>query len=440
MYNLKGFARISAMADNAVNKVAPLGELSTHSMTYSREMGIYTNPHVDDSNNVTIASFLSADDNGMIPMPVAVSEHTLLVTQWIYDQALLGNVGFDPAEFIRALNNEFTDIVGANCGRMIQDNTVWLPEWVSWSWVTDLAEENRLKVWFSDDSFRRQYDEYEFEFIPPVEKLDDLFKTAEDVADLINAVTTTALMEKVEAVRSDKPYTHLRTLTYQWREQGAPQRRLDTDWTIMIYGAAGNNMDAIRDALVDYILSNSDRGREEWIEILPDLFKSTEFVVMPMWHRYSIPNRILEAGIYSPTTRLKDAYEIAHRICVEYPKDHIDDNVAMLSWVYKSLNMVIVGGPENRDEIYSIYDHFRDYISVQTTSIDFNRMSPRTQRWVTLINKMLLIAEEMDDYSDIPIGMTRLRRQGVLYLVASYENIQYMVVSKKHVEDNFEVM
>lgn len=440
MYNLKGFVRIPALADNTVGKVAPLGELSTHSMTYSREMGIYTNPSANNTHDVSIASFLSADDNGLVPMPVAIGEHAISVAHWIYDQSLLGNVGFDPAEFIRAFNNEFPESAGAHCGKMIQSGDIWLPEWISWSWVSDLAEENRLKLWFADDSFRRQYDEYEFEFIPPVERLDDLFKTAEDVKVLLDQLTTTLLMERVEVVRSDKPYTYLRNLNYEWREQGAPERRLSTDWTVMIYGIAGNNMDAIRDALVDYILNNSDRGREEWIEILPDLFKSTEFIVMPMWHRYAIPNRILEAGIYSPITRMKDVYDLAYQICVEYPNEHIDDNIAVMNWVYKSLNLVVVGGPENRDEIYSIYDHFRDYIAVQSTSIDFNRMSPRTQQWINLINKMLLVAEEMDDYSDIPIGMTRLRRQGVLYLVASYENVQYMIVSKKHVEDNFESM
>ena len=45
---------------------------------------------------------------------------------------------------------------------------------------------------------------------------------------------------------------------------------------------------------------------------------------------------------------------------------------------------------------------------------------------------MLIAAESMDEYSDIPTGFSRVIRDDKLFLVFSMGNIHYLMVAKKN--------
>src|SRR5690606_38858610 len=90
MFNIKGFASISTLADNALNTVAPLGELSTNSQTYAREKGHYADPEIGE---VVFISFDSRnEDNELEPLPIEYQPATLNMINWLYDQAKLGQI------------------------------------------------------------------------------------------------------------------------------------------------------------------------------------------------------------------------------------------------------------------------------------------------------------------------------------------------------------
>ena len=57
MYSIKGFAQNSAFIDNTVGNVNPIGEMSKESMTYSTELGEYSNNAI--SQQITFMSTLS---------------------------------------------------------------------------------------------------------------------------------------------------------------------------------------------------------------------------------------------------------------------------------------------------------------------------------------------------------------------------------------------
>ena len=59
-------------------------------------------------------------------------------------------------------------------------------------------------------------------------------------------------------------------------------------------------MDYILDAIKDHILDNSTHDVDDWVEVFPDIFGMTEYIITPMWNRYSIPNMTLQTGLYSP--------------------------------------------------------------------------------------------------------------------------------------------
>jgi hypothetical protein len=62
-------------------------------------------------------------------------------------------------------------------------------------------------------------------------------------------------------------------------------------------------------------------------------------------------------------------------------------------------------------------------------------MSLNTQNWARLLNSMIIVAEKMGKYTSIPITMSKVTRDGILYLVSRYDNINYLVAAKSNFPD-----
>lgn len=432
MYQMKGFIRIPSLADNVPGVVAPLGELSTYAATYAKEKGIYVHSVNGNEHHVNLVTFVSRNDTGPLPADRRFTDYVLELSQWLYDTGLTTDWDESASEIVRKLNNRYPDLVGTNAGRVVQDGQLWLPEWVSFRIADSTLEANEIKLWFADAAFRRQYDEYEIHVIPPLLRLDDFFDSAEAVQEKLAARPMAVLVDESQTIADRNPYSLARVMEYDWHEPANNLKTLNTNWMILVYGEAGNSVDLIQDAIIAYIEANTQRTRDEWIEIFPDIFKTTEFTLIPMWHRFALPDRALATGVYSPTTSVKEALDLTHAICKTYPSAHRTKYTCVNAVVYNSLNVVSCGGPENRNQHYQLSTLMPDYIAVQTTSPDFNRMSPKTQGWVRFLNNLLLGAEVLSPNSDVPIGFTRLVRDNVLYLVGNYDKVQYLAVTKHH--------
>ena len=141
----------------------------------------------------------------------------------------------------------------------------------------------------------------------------------------------------------------------------------------------------------------------------------------------------LQHGVYSAIANLKEAVAFLKQVANEYPPAQIDDHGALMAHPYRSLQIGVVGGIENRDMLFGLVQVFPDYISVGTGSTDFNRMSPQTQAWAQMIASMLPVAEEMNESTTMPAGMMKMTRGGILYAVKTYQNIQYLIASKRSI-------
>ena len=434
-YVLKGFIEMPTMADNAVGEISVLGELSPKSTSYARERGQYT---IENFKDVSLTSFKSVSKaDGMIPVPYDVNYAALNLAQWIYDQSIDGTLPLETSTLVQNIYSQFADsgFTDIRVGEIVSEGQYKMPSWIAYSMIfNDGTEKATVKIWLADDAFRRQYDEYELVVVPAIENIDDFFADYNTVKGLVDDFNMPALTLAVEEAANGFPYTLLRTIMFDWVHETDEDLTIPVPWSVIIYGAAGNNIDVIKAKLREWILDNSERTREDWVALFPDIFRSTEHIIAPLWDNYSIPNRTLVAGLYSPVAEPGTVLSVIKACSPGYDAAHVEANAQTSVFMYKSLSFVTVGGPENRDEIYKFYGRFTDYIAVPTDSPDFNRMSPETQQWIMLITNMLRVAEEMTEYSDIPVGMTRLKRGNVLYVVASYADIQYLVVSKQFIE------
>lgn len=433
MYNLKGFMVFGPLADNSVDVIAPLGELSTHCATFSKEKGQYINAANKDSK---LFSFLSQrvttnGDKSLIMVPVVHQNAALSLGQWIYTKALAQEISQDRDAFQTTLLASFGQThLNLAFGEMVSDGARWMPEWVSYN-LND-AEENRVRLWFADDSFRRQYDEYEIGFVPPIAVLDDFFKDPLVVKAQVEAWSLTKALEKADVLKNRKPETVLLNKVYKYFAQLAPFITLDTNWTIVIWGPAGNNPDIIKQELAKWILANSQHTEEEWMDIFPDIFTSTEYIVTPFYDNVAIPNRSIIVGVYSPTVSVTDTVAISKQTIKgkNYTQAHIDANLQTTGVLYGSLGLSVCGGPYNRGGVKKFSDQWPDYINVPTSSPDFNRMQLATQDFINLLYEMLIVAENATLFSDIPVGMSRVTRDGVVYIASSMNDILYLVVTK----------
>lgn len=463
-FSLKGFVSIGAFADNTRFETAPLGELSLQSATYSKDRSLYTTASDGVSPTTIELSVFSSKTLTDSAFPVPTPYQTLLleIARWCHSQALAGTFTNNPETCRSALMVEFDGkIIDAISGPMVTQDGVWLPanlvfyvnpDGLGATWDPEeraQLDRSRVKLWFADEYFAGEYDEFDIEFLSPINnaRLDDFFLLAGQVQTLVSARTMEETMILIHQIKDGKPETKIRTISFLYHDPLNLNWTLPTNWTFIIYGIAGDNVDSIKERLAEWILAHSTHTREEWAVIFPDIFTSTEFIITPMWNLIAIPNMTLQDGVYSPIVNNELATAVSRRTNTgtAYTQTHIDSVMAVVSCVYKSLSLLIVGGPENRDGLDRFEEVWPDYLAVFTSSLDYNRMQPATQQFIAMLHAMLRVAETMTEFSDLPQSpypMTRLRRtnqsgETFMYVVTNMNNIQYLVLSRLSMQQYF---
>lgn len=459
-FSLKGFVSVGAFADNDRYEIAPLGELSLQSATYAKDRALYTTTSQGANPTTLKLSVFSCrtTEDDFYAAPASYQSLLLQMIRWCHAQALNGTFTNNAENARQSLMAEFDgNITSAVVGQMIQQDGVWLPASLQFyispdslgTWdpgVRPDLERSRIKLWFANEAFAAEYDEFDIEFLAPIDnaRLDDFFLLAEQIEEKVKARTMEETMVLVHEIKDNQPETKIRTIPFLYHDPNNETWTMSTNWTFVIYGAAGDNIDSIKEELATWILDNSTHSREEWAVIFPDIFTSTEMIITPMWSNYSVENATLSDGVYSPTINTQQALAAARRTCTGtlYNNQHIDAVLSVVGCPYKSITLLAVGGPENRDGVFRFEEIWPDYMAVFTSSLDYNRMQPETQEWVALLHRMLKVAETMTDFSDLPQDMTRLRRTNAanetyMYVVANYNNVQYLVASRQSIHQHF---
>jgi len=437
MLVLKGFIPHSQFVNNQADTIAPFGELSTEAATYARDVGQYIS---DASPNLTLHSFFCKQDGVATTIPPALVAHVLAVAKYVYSNTL-NNSGEVFSDVL--LENLFADFATSGeaftCGEMVTDGQYYVPEWLAWK-AKNIAgvDSNELRIWFADENFRLQYDEFEITVVPPTDVLDNFFKTGTEVDLMLSSLTIKTMVARMQDASNGKPYTIMTDATYDYVDPLFPSHRVPSNWGLLIYGAAGNNVDSISDALIDYILGHSTHTREEWSQILPDLFRRTECLIIPSWFQYAISPRMTQpGGVYSPVLSINKIVARVKELAPAYTDAHINENTTVMGHPYNSLSLIVVGSPDNREGKFKITDFYPDYLSVPTASQDYNRMAQATKDWLDILQRQLVEAEKMTEFSSVPHGMTRSKRNGTIYLVTNVGNVNFLMAVRANYADEF---
>lgn len=427
MYTLQTFIGLDREIDNDPNVVAPIGELSTRSRTYARDIQSHRKEELAD---VVAHVFSSKQDS----MPVALRDEVLGSTfdlvEYVYNRALTGQTTSDKAQLQANLEADLGGYyAGWVLGDMVSNGTIWMPEYII-AYVLGQAEETSIRVFFVDQAFQNLYDQYHITVSHPVDDVDSLQGSIDSIRGLTSELDTAAVFDRLRLASHPYPYTMSASFTFPVVNPNNPEEFIELPWSVAIYGQAGNNIDAIYSAIRRSILESSDYTVEDWEDRIPDLFKTIEFSIVPLWDQYSVPNKSLEAGLFSPLMKYKDLFEQMRSHMPLYNGTHVQYNLDVTTYLYKSIAFGICGGPENRNELFDIRSFFPDYATLSTTSIDFNRMAPETRGFVHRLAELLRLAEDVGEFTLLPSGFSKMWRENKLYVVTTYQNIQFYALAK----------
>ncbi|ANZ48509.1 virion structural protein [Erwinia phage vB_EamM_Caitlin] len=447
MLDIQGFINIAALTDNnADGAVAPVGELSELSKSFAKNKQYFAKANLQ----VELVAFTYLRDTTKVKVPAGFTDHILALTQWIYNQSILGNFKNDETEFQRLLVGQYQNTISAvSTGAMIQMNGNWFPRWISWKYevaanqVENPADsENQIMVWFADEDFSQDYTGWEIEVLMPILPVDTFMGVKSVVEVAMSAFNLPDHHKKANEIRGEYPYTSILTNEYTWHDREDYNSTMIVPMSVLIYGRAGMNPSRIKQALREYILANSNNGVIEWVKVFPEIFTTTKFTIVPGWSIRGIPNQEDIAAQYSPllpydfqvkaisTFGAWETLTAAQKNNNEIPMPETD--VCELPSVYKSLGAIAIAGIENDTRKATLHDIIPDYALIGTLNPDISRMSKTTSEWVDLYFRAMIAAEEYHPYNtslDI-VKLVDDENPDIYFWVFEFDNVEFRVLAR----------
>ena len=427
---VKGFININSLLSNVPGVISQLGELSPLSATFSLDKGFYQNTANLDYDLITFSVRDSAGNQTQLASSrVAFIFRVLDAVKQYYASRI-------PPYTPEALRAYVYPIIGSTLstleiGAIVNSNNINLPQWISFL-QTDTGFS--YNIWLSDSAFQQQYDEFTHVVVPPLLNVDSFFNQTSTIAGMLDNEDIDEYMVRVQEAKNNIPDTSTRVFKFNYIDPYDPSVTLETVWSVIVYGAAGDNIDAIKDSLMEYILTHSTRTRAQWEKIFPEIFRRTEMIIIPRWEDFAIPNMLTQTGIYSAMVQPNVVTEDLVNLIDFYDDSHVINNSVAIPSAYKSLLLMIVDGQNNIDGKKHFRELYSDYIPVSSTSMDFNRMSLPTQELIYRLEEMVIVAERMDTYSIIPDTIKRIKRNGIVYISSVLHGINFLMLPKYQLE------
>lgn len=432
MYKLLGFVKITEQINNVIGVVSTIGELSTYSTTFSKEKGTYTDP---STPGISFVSFSSKTNNNeqQMTIPSGYVENVLQVAYRAIQRAKTLGQAVTVQDIASDVFNQFPGLIqDFQSGPIVSTPNLSMPEWISWVNPVLQAGDNRIQIWFSDQAFKRQYDDYEVVIVNPIDDLMDFMREHTVTAAALDSRDSASTMELINDAKAGNPETTIRAQTYEIINPLNPNKTFKATWHAIVYGNFGDNPDIVKAKIIEQLVALGTVNIDIWRQVVPSLFKTTEFLLVPFWSNQAIPDRTTQAGIYSPFTSIKQTLENAVSFFNDIESTHTEEYLQSVTVPFRSLCMYSLGGKDNLGELFKLTDIYSDLINVGTSTTDFSRMSIKTQEFALMLEELTIIAENEQSYAQLPTHTRRLMRYGKLWLVRSFNNVQYLMFAKSN--------
>lgn len=422
---LKGFVQILDFVDNNPNVTAPLGEISTFSLTFTKDKKEYYDPAIPNYQLVGISNY-----DEVTGLPVTIDEtlyglcmnvvntirtYTLNKIPPINNNDLISTV-------YAAYNNIITNFQFQD---MITYQNVTIP-----GYITFTAYETNVYLWVSDNSFQNEFPDYSITVIPALPNVNDFTSPPSVVRTAIANLTASQQMDNIQTAKADNPETVLRGLTINYVDPTNSNNVTPVTWFFLIYGLNGDDIDSMKDAAIKYLQDNSNQPQTFWETILPDLFTRTQFVLTPNWNKKAIADLTTTAGVYSSVVQIANDINAVPALIPMYDPTYVKTNTYFTSHPYRNIGLFITNGPTNKVGYTDWGTLFADYLPLDSTSLDFNRMSQYTINFLLLLERLIIAAETSTRFNITDHTFRLHIYSGVAYLSAMYDNVKYLISIK----------
>ena len=435
MNSIQGFFTIPALYNNTADTVAKFGELSPKSATFSRDPRKYTK----SDSNVDLNTFRIVNELGQSrTIPIAVSNRIVNLGKWLYQQYELSQVPtqIQATLFAQSIATEH-NITNVTLGTISSGTTATkrLPAWIRFN-MTETGEDFDVKIWLENAKFFVEYEYKEIFAVAPTPSLSDL---QQDLVQLTNVLASGSSLINYADVESQITAVYPKTETVRfpltWHQPSDPQITRETTWLLIVYGNAGTDNDAIKEAIREYIQNGS--SETNWPTIYPELYAENEFSVIPLWNKEAAPPTGGLETIYSPTATMEEIRVLSKQ---KLPGSYVSNTTTGVSFIannarfvptnYRQLGTIICGSPSNTGGITDIRQVFPDLTTISSTSPDYSRMEANTRGLLEQLLEALDVAFSYTITSSIPSGFTRVIRGGRTYISFNYLGYQYLVMTK----------
>lgn len=431
---VKGFCVNTGYVNNTYSMVNKYGEINTNALTYAIEKAIYT---ITDKSKISLITFMRKyeDTNVETNLDPIVSNHILSVCEYLYSLASTTHQTESAAEIFDDLMQQFQgSMTSLEVGTVGTDGNIYMPDSLFWTF-TGFTDPVVITIWFSNEAFLVQYDECEFKILSPLDNLDDFFLSYDVVKDKLSSRNDAKQMELIRELKQDNPETIITAEIYDFHHYYTNEVICPSSWHVIIYGIAGDDIDKKKEAICNYVLANSTHSRDDWVKVLPELFRRSEFTFIPRWDLYAIPDRTITAGVHSPLLTSSENLSMVrllleNQLPLAYSNAHVNTHMQSYTHPYKSLGLNVIGSPENKDNLFKYSQFVPDYINVSSTSNDFNRMSADTLQTALALNELIILAESATKYSHLPKTISRVWRSNKMYLVKRVRYYNLLVYCK----------
>lgn len=437
MNTLNAFVSIPALADNAIDKIGIFGELSVKSSTYTKDMRNY----VDKSAypGIELVTFAITDETSTpIPNPPEdLTNTSLSVSNFLYTQYSNNAIPLatSKATLVTAVTSEFPKIRNVRIGDILNSGLPGkrLIDYIRYDTTID-NEIWRVTLWFSDAKFRLQYPLYEIVVIPPLGDISRLIDTPANVIEALESITIDYTINRMAAITNEHPSTTVYTHTLRWHDPAGGSGRANTKWTVVIYGAAGNDLDLIKDAIRRYLSANSTSTK--WPIIFPDLYSENEFLLMPLWGMLATPTDGYDDGLYSSLINASDIDQQANRLIpasfmgIVNLAELKEKYLGLMATTYRGIMVMNMGNPNNVGANVVFKNMYPDYMAVSSDRSDFARMSSKTQEFVLKFLATLELARNYTLNSTLPSGYSKATKANREYVGFDYEGFTYYVLTR----------
>ena len=427
---VQGFVNIAAYISNVPGEIAAIGELSTHSRTYSKEKGDYISGNFPGYQLITFASLIH--DTGLpVELPQTQVEEIFDVVRTAMNYAQTHTLPYSVNDLMLTLEQDNKLVARElSVGEVVYYKNVGLPARLSWKSINH--GDSEINIWLSDEAFADQYAGYDITVIPPLTALDDFFKPYSQVTQLLDEVSITDIGARIQAAKDRHPETVVRLMEFEFVNRYDRAVKRKTTWGILVYGKEGDYDDAIKDAITEWLVNNSSYNYDQWEVIFPDIFKRTEMIVIPRWDKMAVQNYSDLSSLFSSILNVKEAVTFAKSMINFYDQSHTDTQTYITYHPYKTIALTVTNGNNNADGKKDFKQVYWDYLPVPSTSNDFARQHLPTQRFSLFLSEILMMAETATTITPLPIGFRRLSRGGVFFIASIHNGINFLVAAKNN--------